>query len=124
MWKSCQEKTALPHTKCCGEVVVSVYVSWYVCESYVDRFAANFPLSQTILFFRRSAQLPHNELTRPRSTLLSSRTPFRGEGSAFVFSFAGSIWLWVFFRSGFSHLQTGHAAHAFSHRGTCTRHHD
>src|SRR5580704_19642903 len=51
MWKSCQEKTALPHTKCCGEVVVSVYVSWYVCESYVDRFAANFPFSKHFYFF-------------------------------------------------------------------------
>src|ERR1700689_1080669 len=43
MWKSCQEKTGLSDTKCCGERVVSVYVSWYVCETYVDRFAANFP---------------------------------------------------------------------------------
>src|ERR1700690_2478902 len=51
MWKSCQEKTGVLDTKCCGEVVVSVYVSWYVCESYVSRFGPSFSFYPTILIF-------------------------------------------------------------------------
>src|ERR1700689_4829496 len=98
MWKSCQEKTGLLDTKCCGESVVSVYVSWYVCETYVGPFALYFSFSQTILFFRRSAPSLHSELTRHRHPI------FVGEGFT-----SRPIWLWVLFRLGFSLPQTRHA---------------